>query len=149
MTARTSALLAAFALAAAVLAATGCNNKAEVDAKGPSFPPPADADLAKLPETGSTQPPAGDPANAIGTDTPTGPGPGTGTGTGVEVVDAPPAPPAQPTGPRIHVAVKGDTYYSLARTYYDDPTLHRKIQDANPGIPATKIPVGARLTIPD
>ena len=51
----------------------------------------------------------------------------------------------------VHVVKKGDTLFSLARQYYNDPSKWRKILDANRGSISDKdhIKVGQEIVIPE
>lgn len=51
---------------------------------------------------------------------------------------------------RTHVVQKGDTFYSLARKYYNDQSKWRKIWEANRARVAdpNRIPIGTKLVIP-
>ena len=53
-------------------------------------------------------------------------------------------------GGRKHVVQKGDTYYALARKYYNDASQWKRIYEANRSRypDQNRIPVGAELTIP-
>jgi nucleoid-associated protein YgaU len=55
-----------------------------------------------------------------------------------------------PAGARVHVIQKGDTYYSLARKYYNDQAKWKQIYEANRSRYPDKdrIPVGGELVIP-
>jgi phage tail protein X len=58
-------------------------------------------------------------------------------------------PPAEPA-PRHHRIVDGDTLESIARRYYDDPTLGDMLFDANRGVLKHRevLPLGSELEIP-
>ena len=58
-----------------------------------------------------------------------------------QVVTPPPPPPAETE----YVVVKGDTYSKIAKSY---GVTTKALEDANPNIPATKLKVGEKLTIP-
>lgn len=47
-----------------------------------------------------------------------------------------------------HVIASGDTYWDLAKTYYADPTMWRRIAEANPSASARRLTIGESLTIP-
>ncbi|MFP4052754.1 MAG: LysM peptidoglycan-binding domain-containing protein [Phycisphaerae bacterium] len=55
-------------------------------------------------------------------------------------------PPSE--APVVHTAVKGDTFWSLARKYYGDPKQWRRIQEANPSVKHNAISVGTKIIIP-
>ncbi len=59
-------------------------------------------------------------------------------------------PPSQNTT-RIHIVQKGDSLYRIARKYYGNPSLARKLADFNHGriMPGMNIRVGVTLRIPD
>jgi len=59
-------------------------------------------------------------------------------------------PEARPAGPRIHVVRPKDTLYGLAREYYNDQRMWRRIWEANlDKIPdPNRINVGQELIIP-
>jgi 5'-nucleotidase len=57
-------------------------------------------------------------------------------------------PAAEPSSATTHVVTAGDNYWSLAKTFYGDPALWRKIAEANPTYRAQALPVGAKLKIP-
>ncbi|PZM10323.1 bifunctional metallophosphatase/5'-nucleotidase [Rhizobium tubonense] len=50
--------------------------------------------------------------------------------------------------PTTHVAASGDTFWVLAKTYYGDATLWRKLAAANRNINPRHLPVGHELKIP-
>lgn len=62
----------------------------------------------------------------------------------------PPAPqPTPPVAePRTHIIAAGDTLWSLAVKYYGDGKQLTKIQDANPGLEPTRMPIGKKIVIP-
>ena len=53
---------------------------------------------------------------------------------------------------RTHTVVKGDTFWDLARKYYNNPLKWKDIQSANlqngKPIPPRRLPIGTVLTIP-
>ena len=73
-----------------------------------------------------------------------------------ESVIRPPEPirlapiPAEPAE-QVHVVVKGDTLYGIARKYYGKHSreLVRKIIDANPGINPDRIFPGQKIIVPE
>ena len=62
-----------------------------------------------------------------------------------------PAPiPAEPSE-RVHVVVKGDTLWAIARKYYGPGAKRGQVQgiiDANPGINPDRIFVGQKIIVP-
>ena len=61
----------------------------------------------------------------------------------VSVDVAPRAP-----GEKTYVIQKGDTYISIARRLYGDPSRWRDIQAMNPGLDPTKLPIGQVIKLP-
>ena len=59
-------------------------------------------------------------------------------------------PPTPPADAQVHVVVKGDTLWDLAKHYYGDPSLYMKIFEANRDVlkDPNLIKVGQRLRIP-
>jgi 5'-nucleotidase len=55
---------------------------------------------------------------------------------------------AKPALPTNHAIVKGDNFWNLAKTYYQDPLKWHAIADANPGVKPRALQIGANLTIP-
>tara|TARA_R100001510_G_C7651164_1_gene208799 strand:+ start:1406 stop:1804 length:399 start_codon:yes stop_codon:yes gene_type:complete len=66
-------------------------------------------------------------------------------------VSSGPAPGDAPAS-RIHTVVKGDTFWDLAKKYYNNPLKWKDIQSANlqngKPIPPRRLPIGTILTIP-
>lgn len=62
----------------------------------------------------------------------------------------PPAEKPTPPAPRFHVVTEGQTLSAIAILYYDDPTMRKKIYDANRHIidDIDKIRPTMRLNIP-
>lgn len=89
--------------------------------------------------------------STVGTTTLSGPqNVGTSTSTSTTIIADPVVDTGGPswTGGNIHVAAKGDTYWSLAKKYYGDGQQWRRIAEANPAVPHDKIKIGTRLLIP-
>ena len=83
--------------------------------------PAADAKLPELPAASSdiaANPPKADAPAA---------------GAAVETAAAPAAKPADAAAANSHVIVAGDSFWNLAKTFYNDPTKWQVIADANPG----------------
>jgi len=63
-----------------------------------------------------------------------------------------PEPPAERPAPapaaRTHTIVDNDTFAGLAKQYYDDESLYRAIELANPTLDARRLFVGAKVKIP-
>lgn len=57
-------------------------------------------------------------------------------------------PTALPPSARQHTIVAGDTFWSLAETYYGDGRQYTKIEAANPGFNSYNLPIGGTLVIP-
>lgn len=51
--------------------------------------------------------------------------------------------------PKTHTVVRGDNYWDLAKTYYGDGTMWKKIAEANPGASAGSLTIGTELVIPN
>ena len=66
-------------------------------------------------------------------------------------VSSSPSPGDAPAS-RTHTVVKGDTFWDLARKYYNNPLKWKDIQSANLQngklIPPRRLPIGTALTIP-
>ena len=66
-------------------------------------------------------------------------------------VSSSPTPGDAPAS-RTHTVVKGDTFWDLARKYYNNPLKWKDIQSANlrngKPIPPRRLPIGTVLTIP-
>jgi len=58
-------------------------------------------------------------------------------------------PEAEMMEGKKHIIARGDTYWDLAKQYYGDPTMWSKIDEANPGMRARGLEVGAELSIPN
>jgi nucleoid-associated protein YgaU len=70
-------------------------------------------------------------------------------GDGVDVAMPPPPPPPPPPAPVVtHVVQPKDTLWSIATKYYGDGKQWKRIAEANGIADATKLRVGAALTIP-
>lgn len=48
-----------------------------------------------------------------------------------------------------HVIVSGDNFWNLAKKYYGDATMWKKIDEANPGMRKRGLKIGTELTIPN
>jgi len=55
--------------------------------------------------------------------------------------------PAQPAETR-HVIAKGDTYWDLAKQFYGDATLWKKLAEANKDMRARRLHIGTELVVP-
>jgi len=60
--------------------------------------------------------------------------------------------PGDTSASKTHTVVKGDTFWDLARRYYNNPLKWKDIQSANlrngKPIPPRRLPIGTVLTIP-
>jgi 5'-nucleotidase/UDP-sugar diphosphatase len=128
------------ALVSAALIAAGCEQKTpEVTAQQP-----ADQSLTQMdtPPATTADPYATDPyaTGAVGKPQDTGI-----AGKETRLISGQPA-----AGGRRHTVQKGDTYFGLARKYYNDQSKWKTIYEANRGRypDKNKIPVGAELIIP-
>lgn len=64
------------------------------------------------------------------------------------VANAEPATEPAATAETKHVIAKGDTYWDLAKKFYGDATLWRKISKANADMRARRLHIGSELTVP-
>lgn len=145
---RKSAILAALSASLLGLAAGPALAQNAV-AQDIVLPPLPDASqtIANQPPTIGDEAPAGAPAEpATPAPVPAASEPAPATPT---PAPAPATPsPAPAAGPASHVIATGDTYWDLAVKYYGDGTRWRAIADANPGLHARRLPVGATLKLP-
>jgi 5'-nucleotidase len=58
------------------------------------------------------------------------------------------AEPSPAQGARTHVIAAGDTPWNIAVRYYGDGKQANKILEANPGLVATRMPIGKKINIP-
>ena len=69
-------------------------------------------------------------------------------------VAIPPAPeptatqPSSAGEPRTHAVARGETFYSIAKTYYGSGARWTAIRDANPGVAPERLPVGKTIIVP-
>jgi nucleoid-associated protein YgaU len=125
-------------LSVAVLFASACQQKpAEVTAQ-----PPPDKSLTQMDTPPTGDPYASDPYAA-------GAG-GKPQDTGVAGKETKLLSGKAAAGGRRHTVQKGDTYFALARKYYNDQSKWKKIYEANKDRypDKNKIPAGAELIIP-
>jgi 5'-nucleotidase len=113
------------------------NTAAEITQPAPAAPAPASA-----PTASAAKPPA-QPAAPKPTLAPAATAPST-----AEPSAAPAPASEQATTPATHVIVTGDTLWDLAKHYYGDAELWRKLLAANGKLNPRKLPLGRDLTIP-
>jgi 5'-nucleotidase len=106
-----------------------------------------------------TAPAASEPAPAAAPEEVTVDVPQTGLGAGALATEPPKVvPEAKPEmatsaggamEAKTHIVVRGDNYWNLAKEYYGNPTMWKKIDEANPGNRARRLEIGAELAIPN
>ena len=124
-------------LAAAMLAATGCQDqKTEQQEQALRVPPPAYDTAAPEPmpsETSAEPAPEPEP---------------TGNATSASAQPEPESMPQPPSQPDTYTIRKGDTLWSIAERVYGDGQRWVDIVRANPGIDPKKLRVDQTITLP-
>ena len=57
-------------------------------------------------------------------------------------------PSTRPTGPRIHVVRSGESFWTIAKNEYGNPSYYSHLARANPKVDPSKLKAGMRITIP-
>ena len=66
--------------------------------------------------------------------------------TGSSFVEA--GPSTRPSGPRIHVVKSGESFWTIAKNEYGNPSYYSHLARANPKVDPSKLKAGMRITIP-